>query len=419
MHRFYLILGSILALGLFLFSLGCNTQIKPSATLGDAPELPVPNPLYQLAEEQPEWGAWTQDPSAYQAQAILTTIRRDAKGKPSLKSHYWGHPVGEYFYPASTVKMPVAVLALQRLRELKIKGLDAYSRMEHGAERPPQTAATQDATARGGVPTVAHYIRKIFLVSDNDAYNRLYEWLGQEYINEQLQKKGLNNSRIIHRLSVSGFDVEENRHLNPVSFWNDRGVVYQREAIYSKWESPLNPHGQQKGIGYYSEGELIKKPFDFSTKNYVSLEDLHGIVMRIILPEAFPPEQRFDLQPEDYALLREAMRQCPRESQYPAYPDKHDHYVKFWQFGDRDSTYRMPDHIRIYNKVGWAYGYLTDVAYITDSQAGVEYFLSGTIHVNKDRVFNDDAYEYEEIGLPFFGQFGRAIHQWMLEQKEP
>lgn len=411
--------SSLLALGILLLGLSCNQQ-KNAATVSDeTPSLPLPNPLYQLTEEHPEWDPWTEDPSAYQAQAILTTIQRNKKGTPTLKSYYWGHPVGEYFYPASTVKMPVAVLALQRLRELKIKGLDAYSRMEHGAERPPQTAVTLDSSARGGIPTVAHYIRKIFLVSDNDAYNRLYEWLGQEYINEQLQKKGLENSRIVHRLSVAGFDVEGNRHLNPVSFWKDQALVYQRKATYSKWESPLAPHGQQKGIGYYSEGELIKKPFDFSSKNYVSLEDLHGIVMRIMLPEAFPKEQRFDLEPEDYTLLREAMGQCPRESQYPAYPDKYDHYVKFWQFGDQDSTYQMPDHIRIYNKVGWAYGYLTDAAYITDSQAGVEYFLSGTIHVNKDRIYNDDAYEYEEIGLPFFGQLGRAVHQWIVEQKEP
>ncbi len=406
----------LLALALLLLNLSACHRAIPSNT-PEGGGLPVPNPLYVLAEEHPEWGEWTQDPSKYQAQIILTTIQRDAKGKASYKSHYWGHPVGEYFYPASTVKMPVAVLALQRLRELNINGLDAYTPMEHGIGQTPQTAAKVDSSAEGGLPTVANYLRKIFLVSDNDAYNRLYEWLGPAYINEQLQAKGLTNTRIIHRLSVSGFDAEGNRHLNPIRFYNESGTLYEREATYSKWESPLNPSGQQKGIGYYEGEKLVKKPFDFSTKNFVSLEDLHGIVMRLYLPAAFPKQQRFDLQPEDYVLLKTAMGQRPRESSFPAYPNQYDHYVKFWQFGDRDSSQQMPESIRIYNKVGWAYGYLTDAAYIVDTQAGVEYFLSGTIHVNEDRIFNDDAYEYESTGLPFFGQFGRAIHAWVLSQK--
>ncbi len=52
------------------------------------------------------------------------------------------------------------------------------------AEDENQTRVYNDPTTEDGRPTVAHYIKKILLVSDNDAFNRLYEFLGQEYIQQ-------------------------------------------------------------------------------------------------------------------------------------------------------------------------------------------------------------------------------------------
>jgi len=69
----------------------------------------------------------------------------------------------------------------------------------------------------------------------------------------------------------------------------------------------------------------------------------------------------------------------------------------------------ISDGLRIYNKVGRAYGYLTDAAYITDAESGAEFLLVGTIHVNEIRIFNDGVYEYDTIGLPFFGEPGRSV----------
>ena len=44
----------------------------------------------------------------------------------------------------------------------------------------------------------------------------------------------------------------------------------------------------------------------------------------------------------------------------------------------------------------------------------LEYILTATIHVNKDGIFNDDVYEYDEIGMPFLAQLGREIHAQLL-----
>ena len=107
----------------------------------------------------------------------------------------------------------------------------------------------------------------------------------------------------------------------------------------------------------------------------------------------------------------------PRESLYPAYDTEEyfDGYVKFFMYGDGKEP--MPDRIRILNKVGQAYGYLTDNAYIVDLDNGVEFMLTAVISVNENRIFNDDNYEYEEIGMPFLANLGRVIYDYELERE--
>ncbi len=374
------------------------------------------NPLAAIiAENRSTFSAWVDHPDAYEIQVLYSEIERGPDGSVRLKTHRWGaRDTSQYFYPASTVKMPAAVLALQYLNELGVQGLDPHTLLFHGTgsapASAPQTPVTQDSSAVSGYPSIAHYVRKIFLVSDNDAYNRLFEFLGPTYLNHALQRAGIRGGRLQHRVGVGGFDTETHAWLNPVRFVNGMETPYQIGERHDRYYDPLpQVAGQQRGTGYTTnDGELVNEPFDFSHKNYLSVRNLHDIVLRVVLPEAVPEHHRFRLTPQDYALLRQAMGERPRESTSPVY-DKPDNYVKFWLYGDQPEETVIPPEIRILNKVGWAYGYLTDAAYITDETSGAEFLLVGTIHVNKNRIFNDGVYEYEEIGLPFFGELGRAM----------
>ena len=138
----------------------------------------------------------------YQLQLIYTQIDRDQAQQPTFTDFTLGLDAEQYFYPASTVKLPTAVLTLERINELGIIGLDKHSRMVHGTGRSVQTPKFIDSTAFNLQPSVAQYIHNIFLYSDNDAYNRLFEFLGARYINEKLRQKGINGSRIIHRVGA-------------------------------------------------------------------------------------------------------------------------------------------------------------------------------------------------------------------------
>ena len=112
------------------------------------------------------------------------------------------------------------------------------------------------------------------------------------------------------------------------------------------------------------------------------------------------------------------MSTLPRESKAPVYDtaDYWDAYVKFLLYGSEKGT--LPNNIRIFNKVGDAYGFLTDVAYIVDFKTNTEFMLSATIYCNSDGIFNDDKYNYETIGFPFMKNLGQVIYKYELQRKK-
>lgn len=360
------------------------------------------------------------DPNKYELQILYTQIDRQPDGSIKFNTFPYNVDTLKYFYPASTVKMPVAFLALEKLNELQQQGIAvrAHSPLEIDSIRAPQKPVYIDSTGENGKATIAHYIHKLFTVSDNDAYNRLYEFVGQQAINEKLQKKGIfTNARILHRVGVGGFSSEENRHTNPFRFFDGDEVIYEQPgAIAPQMQYPPLKETFKGNSFINSNGAIVTEPFDFSEKSFISLPDLERSLRAIIFPETMG-EATFNLTPEDYELLYKSMSIYPGESPGPIYeePEYYDSYVKFLLFGDQKAS--IPDHIRIFNKVGLAYGYLTDCAYIVDFKNKIDFFLTATLLVNENGTFNDGIYEYDEVGIPFLAALGREIYQYELERK--
>jgi beta-lactamase class A len=323
-----------------------------------------------------------------------------------VKTHYFNVDTSRYFYPASAVKLPIAILALQRLHEIDQPGLNLYTSMITDADGDSQTSVAQDSTSANRFPSIAQYTRKIFLVSDNDAFNRLYEFLGQEYINNSLRSMGYTDAQIIHRLSLSLTEAQ-NRHTNPIRFLDTNGNVIhnqpgrQSRLVYQKHDTKL-------GKGYMNGQNLVPEPFDFSQRNRLSLSDLHTILQSVVLPETVDKEKRFNLHDSDYVFLRKYLSLYPQQSGIPGYSGYPDNYVKLFLF---DTSHLNPG-LRIYSKSGTAYGFLTDVAYVTDTITSVQFMLSATIYCNSDGIFNDDKYDYETIGYPFLSRLAQIIYEY-------
>lgn len=359
---------------LFTDILSCKTKI------------PVQNPLeLALASDDPDIRRVMDSVGPYEVQIRYTRIDRLAD---SIAFSDFDFQVNDqnYFYPASTVKFPIAVLALEKLNKTDTLSLETRYYIEGDSVEN----------------SFAEDISKIFSVSDNHANNRLLEFLGQDAINKGLHNKDIAKVRISHRLGIQSDDVTTKPL---VVYHNDSTTSVTRPTINAV-PKPLQLNGILKGKGYYEKDSLFLEPFDFSLKNYYPVSSQHEVMKRVIFPERFTKEERFDLDEAQREFLLKAMHTLPRELGFDT-DEYYDGYCKFFIYGDTKA--RIPDDIKIYNKVGFAYGTLTDCAYIRDSTHDVEFLLTATILVNSDGIFNDDMYEYEEVGLPFLAALGRVL----------
>lgn len=375
--------------------------------------------IVQLLKQYPEYfDTILKNTKAWNVQFIYTQIDKGANGIPALKNYYYNVNPANYFYPASTVKLPICLLALQKLNELKQQGIDKNSTMITAATSEGQTAVYNDPTTPDGKPSIAQYIKKILLVSDNDAFNRLYEFLGRKYINDQLHQKGYNDVQILHRLNIA-LSQQQNRATNPINFLGpDNKIIYTQPAQHDS--SAYEKRFDALGSGYLKEDSVINNAMDFSEKNRVSLQDLHNILLSIVFPEKVTASQRFNITADDRNFLLKYMSELPTESLSPPYSaDTVSYwpaYCKFLLFGSESGA--LPKNIRIFNKVGDAYGQLIDVAYIVDFDKKIEFFLSATMYCNSDGILNDDKYDYDTIGFPFMKHLGEVIYQRELNRQK-
>jgi len=322
----------------------------------------------------------------------------------------------QYFNPASTVKMPLAFLALEKLNTINKPGVNKFTAMLTDSSYSGQTTVVADSTSQDGLPSIAQYIKKVFLVSDNDAYNRLYEFIGQQTINERLWQMGYKDFRITRRFVRATED--ENRHTNPIRFVDASGkILYKQPEAYSTLSFDYSKKILVGNAHYNRDDSLVQEPMDFTKHNNAPLEDLQQILQSVLFPQSVPKKQRFNLTADDYHFLYNIMPQLPFESSYPAYDttEYFDSYTKFFMF--KSGKTKLPPYIKVFNKTGWSYGFLTDVAYIVDFKNKVEFMLSGTIYVNRDGILNDDKYEYEELGYPFFKEVGNIIYEHEMDRK--
>lgn len=189
------------------------------------------------------------NPSKYEVQIIYTQINRDEENIPSFNTFTYNLNAEKYFYPASTVKLSAAILALEKINELNINDLNKYTPLQIDSVESWQSPAVFDSSSPNGLPSIAHYIKKIFLVSNNDAYNRLYEFLGQEYFNEKLWGKGLVDCMFVSRLSVF-LSPEQNACTNPIKFYSGDKIIYSQPQVCNEKKYPNKLQNVKLGIGY-------------------------------------------------------------------------------------------------------------------------------------------------------------------------
>lgn len=360
---------------------------------------------------EPDFPEIINNPRDHRLQILYTQINRDKINTPSFKTYSFGLKPEEYFYPASTTKLPLAVLALEKAR--LDENIDAFTPFKVDYELPRSFNENSGRKNAANPQSIANYLRSLFVVSDNPANNQLYEYVGRDYLNKRMWDLGYKETRIRHRLSVNPF-LSHKEHTLPITFYRKNEPIYKIHEERSVLPLDVNFSNFMIGDYHVISGKKIDGPMDFSKKNFMNLKEQHQFLQQLIFPDYKKRGKvKLNLNSEDYAMLFKEMSLLPRQSKDPDYPDYntyYDGYCKFFMYGDTKE--KIPNNIKIYNKVGLAYGFVIDNAYIIDTENKVEFLLSAVTYNNPNNTMNDDNYAYDRITIPFLARLGREVYEY-------
>jgi len=399
-------------LGLLVFGLSC-LQAFPQKTSKYLDSL--------LKNALPQYARVFNNPKKYKLQIIYTRITRDKNNKPSFKNYYWRADSTQFFYPASLVKLPVSIIALEKINELKDKGIDRNTAMVTDSAFFCQKRVLKDTSSESRMPSVAHYIKKMFLISDNYSMARVYEFVGCDHLHASLEKKGFQNIRIVNRLDGQCKN-DTGKITSPVTFLSPQGEVLHKQPLTFATYTKTHPLPEAKaGKAHVNEaGKRVYEPKDFGKHNFMSLYDCHEIFKRLVFWNEMDGDKKYNINKDDWQFAMKHLGMYPRESDFPKYPDRkvfYDSFKKYFMWGAAVPTISS-DTLREFNIVGRAYGFLSDVAYVVDYKNKVEFLISATIYVSEKNIVGSGKYEYDLIGLPLFRDVSRLIYKEEKKRKK-
>jgi hypothetical protein len=393
----------ILSFVILLFKFDANAQI-PRITNDDF--------IINLLKGQPDWFQQIlYNQQEYQVQIVYTQINRDSSNRAHFTTY--GFQADEfYFYPASWMKLPLSVFALEKLNEikvdknniLKIEPLFGNHNNEYGDIKLIKPNS------------IAQLIKEALVVSNNAAYNPLYDFVTQQGANKRFKELNLKKAVICNRFSIS--DKNEHRHSNFLEIKNKtgEGVLYSQIQTYNPTQPMCGFKNTMFGEQHFEKGKLVDGPKNFTYSNYIPLSEMNEFMKRFFFPkETFTT---WNLKKEDFTFIKRNMALLPRMSNNPVFDEEKypDSYMKYFMIGGTNE--HLPSNIRMFSKLGQYFGWTSDAAYIVDYTNGVEFFLSAVIYTNSKHIAADNDEEYKAIAIPFMAQLGKAFFEYELKRKK-
>jgi len=347
------------------------------------------------------------DKEDYEIQILLTKINQ-YNSQVDFQEYKYQLDDNKYFYPASTIKLPIVVLALKKINELRSKGSEITLKSKITLNYKDDYS---ELVIRDSITSFQNLIADVFLVSDNSASNILIDFIGYNYFNDEMKNAGFHKTYLNHKFNPDPYvnstwqisDLDNNL----ISSLNDNQKIIKADDMTI---------GLEKGEKRYFEGEILDESLNFSEKNRSSITDMHNLIKYIFYPEIFDSTNTFNLYVEDYDFLRYWMSRFTYEDigeKFIGDEKFFETYNKFFIHGDEQSV--SNEQIRVYNKIGQAYGTSIDNGLIKNYQDNIEFILTATIYTNKNKVINDNLYEYDDIAIPFLAKLSRGIYQELMD----
>tara|TARA_B100001059_G_scaffold7738_1_gene6460 strand:- start:7798 stop:9003 length:1206 start_codon:yes stop_codon:yes gene_type:complete len=365
------------------------------------------NPIKSVIKNDEFLSKILKNKEQHEIQVIFTEISRNKDGEPIFKDFEFQVDENKYFYPASTTKLPIVVLTLDKINELRSSGIDITlkSKISISSNHSEKNEIQLDT-----ITSFQNLIADVFLVSDNYSSNILIDFIGYNYFNTKMSQAGLKNTYLNHKF-------------NPDPYVNIDWLIQtvDKQLISSNQDQIIvtanqNISGLKKGENKFQDGMIVSGSLDFSQKNRHSIRDMHNLLKRIIFPSKLDNENVFNLNVEDYDFLRYWMSRYTYEDLGDKFRNNKkyfDSYNKFFIHGS--DTVINNRNTRVYNKLGQAYGTSVDNAYIRNYQDDIEFFLTATIYTNKNKTINDNVYEYDQIAIPFLSKLSQTLYSQQID----
>ncbi len=257
-------------------------------------------------------------------------VRIDAGDDGALSETYFDYEGTaddrDDWWPASSVKIYAAVAAYERIHALGFRG-DAWLTYEYDE----------------GLVTLRfdQIVRHALEFSDNASFDRLVELVGFDSINTEffVPENGFADTVFLRAYSGRHIDPETQNGLNRIS---PRIFIQRGDRHYV-----LPP---RVGAGHYlcpDQG------------NCTTLLELAEVMSRIMLHDELPEGMRYDLAPEDLAVMRDALAHAQNREIAE---------IVERAFGD------VP--VRVYHKPGFANEWVSDVLFVERTDTGERWVVA-------------------------------------------
>lgn len=334
-------------------------------------------------------------PEKYRFEVLYGVVREGSS--PMIERHGY-RADAEYFFPASSMKMPIALATYDRLGPLRL----------------PRAATIRihpiSGNAEPYVTTLERETWRALIVSDNSSASRLLGIVGHREANETLWSLGIRSARVRHGFATGGeLDPPE---LSPrIEVVQPAGGTTEIPARRSDLKLPANDATSLDiGRAKIVDGRREEGPLSFADKNAIRLRDLQDTLVRIVRPDLLPPGSPADAgSKEDLAYLRQTLGTLPSASGLAGFERNVVADYQLIPFLRGLERVKSRSKLQIFTKVGQAYGFLIANAYVVDKDSGRSFFLVAAIYANPDEVMNDDNYGYDQTSFPALADVGEVF----------
>lgn len=337
--------------------------------------------------------------STYRIQFKFTEI------KDGLKGETFAFGREQYFYPASSIKLPIAWLCLKKLKELNIS-VDSYLKVSDIWFCP---SATYISKLEREKPTFKELIAEMLIVSDNEAYSALYHFLTPEYIHKNLNEIGLVHTRIPK--SFTGCYRYENC-VNPCTILNaNNEVIFQSEStcwdmdidsLFQDGESP------ERKIGKFHESNkvVVNGPYNFNYNFVFPIEEAQNFLLMLVT-DSENPVFMMDSDARDFLL--DCLSSPPSTLKNVKYHDTKIYTNSYYKYLYSPEWTTDTVNYVLHSKIGLSHGFTTELAHVLKVGTRSGFVLSVSIYTNKNQTVNDGIYEYESEARVFIKRLGEVL----------